>query len=103
MKLKAVLFDLDGTLLPMDLNVFFKQYFKLLSAKLMPYGYEPKKLVDTIWQGVMAVEKNDGEKFNEEVFFNTYESVFGVESREHRWLLDEFYLNEFESFSNISL
>ena len=97
MKLKAVLFDLDGTLLPMDLNVFFKQYFKLLSMKLMPYGYDPQKLVETIWQGVVAVEKNDGKNLNEEVFFNTYESVLGVDSREHRWLLDDFYLNEFES------
>ena len=97
MKLKAVLFDLDGTLLPMDLNVFFKQYFKLLSIKLMPYGYDPQKLVDTIWKGVVAVEKNDGKRLNEEVFFDTYESVFGVESREHRWLLNDFYLNEFQS------
>ena len=63
----------------------------------MPYGYDPQKLVDTIWKGVVAVEKNDGKRLNEEVFFDTYESVFGVESREHRWLLDDFYLNEFQS------
>ena len=30
MKLKAVLFDLDVTLLPMDQNAFTKGYFKLL-------------------------------------------------------------------------
>ena len=97
MKLKAVLFDLDGTLLPMDLDVFFKQYFKLLSIKLMPYGYEPKKLVETIYRGVVAVEKNDGAKLNEEVFFDTYDSVFGAEAKEHRWLLDDFYLKEFQN------
>ena len=30
---KAVLFDLDGTLLPMDQDLFTKTYFKLLAKK----------------------------------------------------------------------
>jgi len=44
MKLKAVLFDLDGTLLPMDQDVFTKGYFKLLAKKLVPHGYEPEAI-----------------------------------------------------------
>lgn len=36
MKLTTVLFDLDGTLLPMDNDEFTKGYFKLLAAKLAP-------------------------------------------------------------------
>ena len=38
MKSKAVLFDLDGTLLPMDQDAFTKGYFKLLAKKLSPHG-----------------------------------------------------------------
>ena len=34
MKITSVLFDLDGTLLPMDNDEFTKGYFKLLAAKL---------------------------------------------------------------------
>ena len=45
MKIKAVLFDLDGTLLPMDQDSFIKTYFGLLARKLAPYGYETEKLV----------------------------------------------------------
>ena len=45
MKLKAVLFDLDGTLLPMDLGKFLEAYFALLSKRLVPHGYDPIKLV----------------------------------------------------------
>ena len=41
MKLKAVLFDLDGTLLPMDQNAFTKGYFKLLAKKLFPHPGGP--------------------------------------------------------------
>ena len=50
MKLTTVLFDLDGTLLPMDQDEFVKTYFGLLAKKLAPHGYDPKKLVDGIWQ-----------------------------------------------------
>lgn len=48
MKLTTVLFDLDGTLLPMDNDAFTKGYFKLLAAKLVPHGYEAKSLVDAV-------------------------------------------------------
>ena len=73
MKIRAVLFDLDGTLLPMDLRVFFRNYFKLLAEKLAPYGYDdPKKLVKVIWGGVDEVVKNDGSRINEDVFWEFF-------------------------------
>ena len=34
MKLTTILFDLDGTLLPMDNDEFTRGYFKLLAAKM---------------------------------------------------------------------
>lgn len=40
-KLTTILFDLDGTLLPMNNDAFTKGYFKLLAARLAPLGYEP--------------------------------------------------------------
>ena len=46
--IKAVLFDLDGTLLPMDQEKFVKSYLKRLAAYMAPYGYDPQKLVDAI-------------------------------------------------------
>ena len=45
MSIKAVLFDLDGTLLPMDQDEFVKAYSMGLAKKLAPHGYEPEKLV----------------------------------------------------------
>ena len=57
--IKMILFDLDGTLLPMDQEIFTKKYFKRLAAKLAPYGYEPQKLIDSIWAGTAAMVKND--------------------------------------------
>ena len=48
MKQKTVLFDLDGTLLPMDQDAFTKGYFTLLVQKLAPHGYDPAALVAEI-------------------------------------------------------
>ena len=57
--LKAVFFDLDGTLLPLDEYLFIKIYFKLLCERLAPLGYEPEKLVKVIWGGTKKMYQND--------------------------------------------
>ena len=44
-KIKAIFFDLDGTLLPMDQDVFIKAYFGALAKKLAPRGYAPDALI----------------------------------------------------------
>ena len=51
LNITTVLFDLDGTLLPMDQSVFAQDYFGRLARKLAPYGYEPKKLIEAVWAG----------------------------------------------------
>ena len=38
MKITTVLFDLDGTLLPMDQDAFIKDYFGRLARHLAPHG-----------------------------------------------------------------
>lgn len=68
MKYKAILFDMDGTLLPMDMEAFTKGYFKGLSAKLAKYGIEPEALVQAVWAGTKAMVKNDGTCSNETAF-----------------------------------
>ena len=72
MMVKMILFDLDGTLLPMDQEVFTKAYFKRLAAKLAPHGYEPEKLIAGIWTGTAAMVNNDGSCINEEAVSYTH-------------------------------
>ena len=57
---KAILFDLDGTLLPMDQTVFMKHYFRELAAVLVPLGIAPEAVAPTIWAGTKAMVKNNG-------------------------------------------
>ena len=66
--INTILFDLDGTLLPMDQELFVKTYFKLLLERLVPLGYEKEKLIQTMMAGVEAMVRNDGSTNNETVF-----------------------------------
>ena len=77
MKLTTVLFDLDGTLLPMDNDAFTKGYFKILAAKLAPHGYDLGQLVDAMWAGTAAMVKNDGSQSNEAAFWKKFAGIYG--------------------------
>ena len=93
--IKAILFDLDGTLLPMDQDAFTKRYFKLLAAKLAPRGYDPKMLIDGIWAGTAAMGKNDGSCTNEQAFWNRFAGIFGERVRKDEPVFEEFYRKEY--------
>lgn len=95
--IKTILFDLDGTLLPMDQEVFIKSYFKRLAAKLAPRGYESRKLFDCIWAGTEAMVVNDGSCTNEEAFWKKFASAYGEQVMEDIPLFEEYYANEFQT------
>lgn len=96
MKITTVLFDLDGTLLPMNNDEFTKGYFKLLAKKLVPHGYEVGQLVDAIWAGTAAMVKNDGIQSNEAVFWKNFAGTYGEKVFADKTLFDEFYAQEFQ-------
>ncbi|MBR6694093.1 MAG: HAD family hydrolase [Clostridia bacterium] len=95
MKLTTVLFDLDGTLLPMDENLFIKVYFKNLAACLIPHGYDPEGLIAAIWEGTHAMMKNDGSRLNEAAFWDSFCARFGENARRDEPIFEDFYKNEF--------
>ena len=101
MKITTVLFDLDGTLLPMDQELFVKAYFKGLAAKLMPHGYDPQALIDAIWKGTAVMVRNDGSRTNEEAFWNYFASVFGEDARKDEPKFREFYETEFQHVQKV--
>lgn len=94
---KVVLFDLDGTLLPMDQDMFMKAYMGTMARKLAPHGYESEKLVPAVWGGVKSMVMNNGSCTNEEAFWNTFCGVFGEKAREDIPIFDDYYKNEFQT------
>ena len=93
--------DLDGTLVPMDQEVFTKDYFKRLAAKLLPHGYQAEMLVDGIWAGTAAMVKNDGQCTNEEAFWRRFGQIFGEKALADKPIFDEYYQVEFQQVAEV--
>ena len=92
-----VLFDLDGTLLPMDQDKFMKAYFGGLAKRLAPIGYEQDRLVKGIFAGTAAMVKNTGKTTNEDVFWEAFSAVCGKNARADEPYFYQFYVEEFDN------
>ena len=93
--IKTVLFDMDGTLLPMDTKVFEKLYFKGLATKLAPLGYESSKLIGGVLAGLDAMIANDGSVTNEAAFWKVFSAIFGEGAYNDIPAFDEYYRTDF--------
>ncbi len=91
----TVLFDLDGTLLPMDQDEFIDTYMGLLAKAMAPQGYDPKHLIAAVWSGTKAMMENNGKQTNEEVFWADFCQIFGPDARKDEPLFAEFYASDF--------
>jgi len=98
----TVLFDLDGTLLPMDQDEFVRFYFKLLVKKFVPMGFDAEELVKAVNIGTVAMVKNDGTMTNKERFWTTFAALLGDEVREKEELFNQFYANEFNLAAQVT-
>ena len=101
-KIKAVLFDLDGTLLPMaDQGVFAKRYFGEIARVVSACGFlTPEKLVEYIWSGTKCMRKNDGSGSNMEIFWKNFSDCTGLNGEKLetvRGMCDGFYSKEFHN------
>lgn len=97
----TILFDLDGTLLPMDQETFAESYFKGLAKAAAPCGYEPNKLVESVWKGTKAMILNDGSRTNEEAFWQCFVQIYGQEALKDQVIFDRYYITEFEQVSKV--
>lgn len=100
--INTIMFDLDGTLLPMDTEIFAKEYFKELSIKLKDF-FTPEEITKLLWDTTKKVISNeDDKKTNEEVFFE----VFYENIKHDRKVLDpilyEFYEKDFNKMKSIT-
>ena len=93
--MRDLLFDLDGTLLPMVQNEFANSYFMHLTKKFRGTGVDADKLLKTIEKGLMGMVLNDGRNTNEEVFWQIFEREMKMKKVDIIDRFDEFYLNEF--------
>ena len=91
---RAILFDLDGTLLGNDMDLFLPPYFKMLSARVA-HAMPPDAFVAHLMRATELMMANDGQGTNEEVFCSAFYPLAG-HPREH-WepIFVDFYANDF--------
>lgn len=95
--MNTFLFDLDGTLLPMDQEKFINGYLKYLCKKFVPMGFDQEQLVKAVWLGTDSMCKNDGTVTNCEVFWKAFGEILGSDIRTFEPDFESFYQNEFQS------
>lgn len=93
--LDTILFDLDGTLLPMEQGTFIDTYFALLAKRVSALGYDPKLFLKALWEGTTAMLYNDGTLSNSERFWQTFYKLFGATSTDLEAALADFYVTDF--------
>ena len=95
----AIFFDLDGTLLPMDLEEFIQTYFGLLARQLPQY--DTKRMLSALWQGTKAMMVNDGSMTNESRFWDVFSAHLGPAIREEEPVLETFYRTAFHQAKDV--
>ena len=97
MSIKHILFDLDGTLLPMVQDEFVKFYMPLLAKSYMNAGVslDTKKFIGAVWAGYEAMVKNDGSCTNREAFWSYIEPELPISTGESEKIALNFYADEF--------
>ena len=101
MAVTTVLFDLDGTLLPMDQDLFAMTYLKGLAARVAPAGYDPKALMGAIWKGTEAMMVNDGSCLNEARFWQVFTALMGETALEDMPYFDAYYREDFDKVREV--
>ena len=95
--IRHILFDLDGTLLPMNQDEFVTYYMPLLAKSYIKHGIsvEPKAFIEAVWKGYYAMVKNDGSCTNKEAFWRFMDGVLSVRTQESMQIAEEFYSGDF--------
>lgn len=93
--MKTVLFDLDGTLLPMDHKAFVFAFLDALHKKLVSLGIEGELAKRAMKAALPAVLENDGRATGREAFFAALSEVLGYDAYSLEGPLLDFYRAEF--------
>lgn len=100
---KAVLFDLDGTLLDIDMYVFIQHYFAKMVQMAQERNLNSNKLVESLWKSTTAmIENKDPHLTNQEVFERHFFANTSYDPDLYRPFFDEFYEYGFDQLKGLA-
>lgn len=99
---EAVLFDLDGTLLPMDTDKFIAAYVEDVAAFVAPH-VNPAEFVEHLLAGTAAMLQPRAEKMtNETAFMRTFFARSGYDEDVMLPLFDRYYRERFPALRSLT-
>lgn len=92
----AVFFDLDGTLLPMDMDDFLHKYFMQLRIFATRKGLDAEHFSYAVNESTSNMGRHGPDVTNADAFWERFEQMMG-DSRAHlEPLMEDFYRNEYQ-------
>ncbi|MBR5260078.1 MAG: HAD family hydrolase [Eggerthellaceae bacterium] len=93
---RAICFDLDGTLLPMDLDVFMNGYFSLIARFAAVKGLEVETFLKGLKAGTKAMAVSGEELINADAFWGTAYQFIDKDANDWPKVFEEFYGTDFK-------
>lgn len=93
---KAFFFDLDGTLLPLEMEAFSKVYLEGVKKSGFINKICESQGEEIFGKAVYAMLQNDGKVLNSDVFFQIIERLSTIERKDLHPHMNSFYENEFK-------
>ena len=101
-EVRAVLFDLDGTLLDIDLSSFLDRYFNALTETLgsLIVKDDVGAAMQAISDSTNAMMRPHPGRTNEDVFYGEFKLSTGLELRDHSQVFERFYEERFPALGD---
>lgn len=93
---RAICFDLDGTLLPMDIDEFLSRYYHALDDKMAQAGVDVDTFNTALNAGIRAMTSHDAAHANSDAFWSHFFTLVDEGAYDWQALFMDFYCNDFK-------
>ena len=97
---RAIFFDLDGTLLPMEAEDFLAGYFRCLRQAMSRYDIDLEGFQNALQAGIYRMTTHTDGRLNADVFWETFFSTIDRGPLDWPAMVNDFYENEFSEIGN---
>lgn len=98
--LKAVLFDLDNTLIIFDEVTFVRGYFSSVAQRFSDV-ISVEQFADKLWKATIEMQNNDGSMVNRQRFLNAFSDGISLSQDEIWSRFERFYNEDFDKFKHL--